>query len=283
MEDSRSRLLGRLGDGDLALLARAVEGRPAAGSLRAALRRDPASLDRLLAEPRVVEAVFSSGFSTGLSPSLVFGVVVYHAAAELERASFIMERVGPRRRLPVFDVEPVREVVAAPERRVFLVELLSSFTRVAGGVRWERTRKGLRRRRWSELDPVQVAELEKQALPWQRPALLRRLGDVSLFLIGVYPAATATRRLSPGQVARLSASAGVDPAAALEVLTGEEGTLGLFEALASRWYRRAADAAHLPVLDEMAERLPAARRFLTHVADRHLHRLEDDWLPRRAG
>ncbi len=247
----------------------------APGPVIDAARARPEGLAELLASPALHRRIFGSrGWEGQVSPVLVFAVAVHHAAAALGRADFLTERVGPRQRLPVFDVEPLRELAASEERRLFLVDLLASFTKVAGGTLWVRTRRGVRRRRWSELDPVQLVQLVELAPPAARPGFLRRLGDVALFSSGVFPEAIAGRRISVAQLRLLSRSAEVDPSAAAEVLAGDDGLLGLLEVLGQRWYRAGARGPEAPVVREIADRYVPARRFLAHVADRYLFRVE---------
>src|SRR3712207_3957724 len=76
-----------------------------------------------LSEPAVEAAVF--GGVTGeqglaaVSPFLVFAVAVHRTAARLASAVYVEERTGPRQRLPVFDVAPLRELLAEPLTRYF--------------------------------------------------------------------------------------------------------------------------------------------------------------------
>ena len=128
-------------------------------------------------------------------PFLTFAVAVHRLAAQLDTATYVNEWIGPRRRVPVFAVEPLRRLLADPLRRFFFVELLASYTHVASGSTWVATRRGWRRRRFSELDPVQLAGLLETVPPAERPGVLRRLGDLSLFLTGVFPDHTAATPL----------------------------------------------------------------------------------------
>ena len=98
----------------------------------------------------------------------------------------------------------------APARRLFLAELLASFTRVASG-RYRVTAGGrTRTRRFSELDPVRLAGLLEEVPEAERPGIYRRLGDVTLFLTGVFPGYAADRALGP--VERCPAAARGRPA-----------------------------------------------------------------------
>src|SRR5215216_2860992 len=143
------------------------------------------------------------------SPFLTFAVAVHRTAERLQEASYVEEWVGPRRRVPVFAVEPLRQLLSDQRRRYFFVELLSSYTHVVSGSTWTATRRGWRRRRFSELDPVQLAELLETVAPAELAGVLRRLGDLALFLTGVFPDHTASTSL--GHPVVLLRSAGLDP------------------------------------------------------------------------
>src|SRR6266540_1530599 len=111
--------------------------------------------------------------------------------------AFVGEWAGPRQRLPVFDVATLRDFLAAPARRLFLAELLASYVHVASGSVLVQTRRGWRRQRFSELDPVRLAALLDVVPAGERVGIYRRLGDLALFLTGVFPDHTATRAFAP--------------------------------------------------------------------------------------
>jgi hypothetical protein len=101
----------------------------------------------------------------------------------------------------------------------------------------------------------------------------RRLGDVTLFLTGVFPDYAATRALGPVSAARLLSAAGL-PAGHRERLA-DAPALEFWEYLGARWYRAARDlapaaTARTAVVGEVADRFTHARRVLNHLADRHL-------------
>ena len=195
-----------LTEADLRLLARAV-GLSADAVTR--LADDPAAIEALLADPRVFEAVFGVTDPAEIvlaSPFLAFGVAVHRAVADLAAMDYLPERSGLRQRIPVFDAPELRDFLGSAQRRLFLAELLASFTRVASG----RYRTGRSRtRRFSELDPVRLAGLLDVAPEDSRPGIYRRLGDVSLFLAGVFPDYSAMHALGPVDVSRLLRSARV--------------------------------------------------------------------------
>jgi hypothetical protein len=268
---------GHLTDADLALLASVgADAGPAVSA--SSLRSDPAALPRLLEHPGLFQAVAGGpdaapGPAAAASPFLVFAVLVQRATVELAAMDHVPERTGPRQRVPLFDAPALRDFLAEPARRLFLAELLASFTRVASG-RY-RTRAGgrTRTRRFSELDPVRLAGLLDAVPQAERPGVYRRLGDVALFLTGVFPDYATAHALGPVDAERLLRAAQL-PAPQRERLSGTPA-IELLEHLGARWYRAARElapvaTARVTVVGEVAERFQQARRVLNHVADRYL-------------
>jgi hypothetical protein len=285
-----SEYASHLTDADLALLASAAAAQGVTGGATgpvdaSRLRGDPAALLRLLEHPGVSRAVLGEGDAgpgraVPTSPFLVFAVFVQRAAAELASAGHVPERTGPRQRVPLFDAPALRDFLAAPARRLFLAELLASFTRVASGRYWARAGGRPRARRFSELDPVRLAGLLDAVPEAERPGVYRRLGDVALFLTGVFPDYASSRALGPVNAARLLRAARL-PAAQQERLAAEPA-IELLEHLGARWYRAARDlapvtTARLTVVGEVADRFRQARRVLNHVADRYLFPPGSPW------
>ncbi|HVG99457.1 MAG TPA: hypothetical protein VM844_01745 [Miltoncostaeaceae bacterium] len=287
--------LAHMGPGDLVLIAR-LAGRPGldAGEAAALLRADPALADRVLASPDAADLLLRGGDPEAdretlvrTTPFLTFAVAVERVAAELREATYVSEWVGPRQRLPLLGGDDLRELLDDRRRRVFLAALLASYTRVASGSVWRETPRGWRRQRFSELDPVRLAAT-LEVLPESRhPAVHRRLGDLSLFLAGVFPDHTASRAFRPLDLQRLGRAAAVAGPAG-EVL-GEaletRGGVGLLDHLGPRWYRLAAGAAPAAaastrLLEAVAERFVQARRALNVLADRHLWPSPREWFPR---
>jgi hypothetical protein len=262
---------------DLRLIG-AATGLPGGKAGAASLRRNPDALERMLADPRVFEAIFgtealSSREAVIASPFLAFAVAVHRAAADLAEVRYVAERAAARQKVPVFDAPELREFLESAARRLFLAELLTSFTRVTSG-RYRVTVGGrARTRRFSELDPVRLAGMLDAVPEESRPGVYRRLGDVALFLSGVFPDYVAGQAFSPVNVAQLLRATRV-PASERERLAATPD-LELMEDLGSRWYRSALALAPVPtsgltVVGEVADRFRQARRVLNHVADQYL-------------
>ena len=246
----------------------------------------PDALPQALADPQVFKAIFgpgaaASGEAVLASPFLAFAVAVHRAAADLATVGYVTERSLARQRVPLFDAPDLRDFLGSADRRLFLTELLTSFTRVASG-RYRVTVGGRSRtRRFSELDPIRLAGLLDAVPEESRPGVYRRLGDVALFLSGVFPDYVANRMFGPASAPRLLRAAHV-PVQDRERLAATPD-LELLEQLGARWYRSALALApvrtgRLDVVAEVADRFRQARRVLNHVADRYLIGPDNPWL-----
>ena len=197
-------------------------------------------------------------------------------SASRRRTGVDGSRAGAHRAAPAgagFDAPALRDFLGEPARRLFLAELLASFTRVASGRYRVRVGGWIRTRRFSELDPVRLAGLLDAVPQAERPGVYRRLGDVTLFLTGVFPDYAITRAIGPLDAGRLLRAARL-PSSQQERLASTPA-MELWEFLGARWYRGARDlapaaTARVLVAGEVADRFRQARRVLNHLADRYL-------------
>lgn len=278
MLETGLRYAEHLSDADLVILADAAP-LPAVppGEAPRRLRANPQLIEQALASPGTFERLFADPgeILVRASPFVVFAVAVHHTLDELGRARFVEERVGSRMRVPVFEVDHLRELGGDPARRLVLIELLASYTRVASGPVWFRRGGRWRHQRWSELDAARLAAVVDLVPASERAGYYRRLGDLALFLTGVFPDHTSRRAMGPVELERLARSVrdlgplDVDDARRLGASAG-----AVLELLGPRWYRLAARHTPLPgttrTLDDLAARFDLARRFLNLVTDRVL-------------
>jgi hypothetical protein len=230
-----------------------------------ALRRRPELVLDLLDRPTVADAVLTATHDEGerfryVSPFLVFAAAVHRAAGSLVGQTAVVDRTAPRSRLPILDGPVIAAFATEPAHRLFLAELLASYARLASGVVWRRGERGWHRRRWDELDLPRLAELLADVAPEAQPGVWRRIGDGALFLAGVYPE-YAERTYGGTGTTHLQRATGLR-------LHGEEPVGELLEDLAGRAYRQTRGA----VPPGVVESPQSARRLLTIVADRYLHR-----------
>lgn len=277
--------LARLTETDLRALVHADSADPAEAAARiAALRRQPALVLDVLDRPATSRAVLNLAARRGgdrefafISPFLVFAAAIHRTAADLAATSYAPERVSGRMRVPVFDAAQLAEYLNVLRHRLFLADLLASFARTSSGMAITRTPRGLRRRRWTDADPAQLAVLLETLPPMRRPAVWRRLGDVALFLAGVFPGAAehvvATRLDATRLARRTGLAADAVP---------DTDTRDLIEWLGSGWYRLAADRAAPAAgadaaLREAADKFRPARRVLNAASDRYLFPAQSGW------
>ena len=269
-----SLYLEQLSDSDLELLASAADA-------RTDVRRDPTRLEALIDHPATFRQLFSVPGRDPLlrgTPFLIFAVLIHRVVRDLGQASFVEEWVGPRQRVPVFDTAGLKDFGADPLRRFFLIQLLASYTNVASGSMLIKTSRGWRRRRFSELDPIRLIELAELVSELERPSVYRRLGDLSLFLTGIFPDYAAERLVAERD--RHGLERALWPADR-EQAEGHDG-IWLLEQLGRRAYRIAqlgADrgAPMAAVLTEVSENFAAARRILNFLTDRYLYPMRRQW------
>jgi hypothetical protein len=269
-----SLYLEQLSDSDLALLASAADA-------RVDVRRDPTRLEALIDSPATFRQLFTVPGRDPLlqgTPFLIFAVLIHRVVRDLGQASFVEEWIGPRQRVPVFDTAGLRDFCADPLRRFFLVQLLASYTNVASGSMLVKTRRGWRRRRFSELDPMRLIELAELVPEPERPSVYRRLGDLSLFLTGIFPDHAAERLIAERD--RRGLEGALRPADR-EQAKSRDG-IWLLEQLGRRAYRIAQQGADpgaplAAVLAEVGENFAAARRVLNFLTDRYLYPMRRQW------
>jgi hypothetical protein len=266
--------LEHLSESDLALLA-------TAGAAREDVRRHPERIEAVIDSPATFRMLFAVPGRDPLlrgSPFLIFAVLIHRVVRDLGHVSFVEEWVGPRQRVPVFDTDRLRDFGTDPLRRLFLVQLLASYSKVASGSTLVKTRRGWRRRRFSELDPIGLIELAELVSEAERPSVYRRLGDLSLFLTGVFPDYAGERLVNERERRGLER---VLATADRERSENRDG-VWLLEQLGRRAYRMAQEAtdhrtAMAAVLAEVSENFVTARRLLNFLTDRYLFPMRRQW------
>ncbi len=258
-----------LSDADLDVLAAAMD--TTVLQLRADLDRRPWSILDHLEHPGVVEAAMEPAdpFRSNVSPFLFFAVLAQQAANDLRASTYVNEWTGPRQRLPVFDVEPLREFAEAPGRVLFIAQLLAAFARPSALPVPA-----------NALDLEDVAAWIEVSVPEDQVTLLRHLGDLALFRSGVLADETGPHAIDATLIERLlhplrlSADELVSLHEHLADVASVSPGIDAMESLGPTWYRAASNAddrgrLSLTVTD-IATRFRPARRFLNHLADQYL-------------
>jgi hypothetical protein len=249
--------LGQLADTDLLYLTDVL----AAGADRVrmlrVLREDEEILRAMLADQRLFDRISSDPQTLlRVSPRLLFCVLLTRVKKDLERLGYTVER----NRTVVFDGPQVASLLGDKRIADYLVELLASFVRVQSTTLTVRLRRGVwRRYRFSDLDVMGLIRYTATLEEAERFAWYRRIGDLCLFLSGVFPDSLHGASGS-------SAARGLSPAACVD--SGRN-----FYRAAARHPR--ADATIVEVLARLAEVFELAVKPLDHLASRYLGSLRD--------
>lgn len=174
--------------------------------VKAIVRGKADLLEPMLGEERLFHRVMAEEAWVKISPYLFFSLLLRQAERDLGRESYTLERLGPAHRLPVFDSQRVSLLLEDITVREYLVDMLTSFTRVESAVIYYRRRGRLYRRTFSDMDMDDLLELNQSVAPPFRFPICKRIADVALFIVGLFPdyAGTASLRgwLHPRLVGR---------------------------------------------------------------------------------
>lgn len=261
----RQRLL-RLSEGDLRFLVETVAtSRTDHDHIIALVRDKPDILDRMLDDENLFRRLIDDDEAlVRISPWLLFTILLRHAARELPRQRFTMERVSSAERVPVFDVDQVGELLKDRDLLDYLSEMLASFVRTESAVFYYRSGRRYRRRAFSDLDIDDMITLAGTVAEEQRFPFYRRIGDICLFISGVFPEYAAAG--TPPAVGRSGAIRTLRHRRGLQEYEDEAKR---FYGLASR-HPAATRAGLEPVLSTLAANFTLARKPLTFIADRYI-------------
>ncbi|MBW1991441.1 MAG: hypothetical protein JRI59_04880, partial [Deltaproteobacteria bacterium] len=122
-----------------------------------------------------------------ISPHLYFEILLRLARRDLEGVSYTLERAGMDK-VAVFDADRVVEFLSHDNILFYLADLLASFTRVESYTLVYRRRSGIWRKfRFSDLDLASLLGLCEQTDEEQRLGFYKRIADICLFVLGVFP------------------------------------------------------------------------------------------------
>ncbi len=263
----------RYSNTDVQFLARAVGGTPeAAGAYARAWQVDPESMEPWLDDDRVIGQLMADDSSVlEVSPRLLFTILLRRIRRDLASIPYTVERIEPDGRLVVFDAPVVHELLRADEMFQYLVNLLVSFERIETvTVQGPRPRSPVRRLNTLNIDDmVELAGLVDAPL---RPMICRRIGDIALFVTGVFQEAVrrAARRSLPSPFAR--------------TFVGGRRRMEDYEADGRRFYAIAADQLRdaqpdlARVLARLAGDFTIARKPLAVLAERYVTWARPHWV-----
>ena len=116
-----------------------------------------------------------------------FEILLRKATDDLSRVGYTYEK-SRNMSIPVFDAEDLVSLLNQESLLIYLADMLSSFTRVESYAISIRIRKGVWRKiRFNDLDIHSLMSLCDVVDDAYRFSLYKRIGDICLFILGVFP------------------------------------------------------------------------------------------------
>ena len=263
--------LAQLSEADLDFLVRAVtETRTDYEHIKNIVRGKADLLQIMLDDERVFLRLANNPDALlQVSPYLLFTVLLRRAQRDLRARRFTME-VSTQGTLPVFDADAAATLLEDEAVRDYLAQMLEGFTRIDRHTVQLWGARGPRRVTYSDFAVEDMEALVELADESQRFPLYRRLGDLCLFLTGMFADHLASRaREASARAARVRGK--------------EPQDIEEYEERGRTYYRRAAEAepaAELGLADllaRLADHFTLARKPLAVIAQTYIplqrHRL----------
>ena len=179
----------RLSDSDLDFLVDTVSPEVRDRSrLKQIIREDRDFRNRYIGDEKVFRRLMDDDeLFLKISPTLFFEILLRKAASDLEEVSYTVEKTSTMR-IPVFDTKDVVELLTKEPLLGYLADMLASFTRVESYVISFRVKKGVWKKiRFNNLDIVSLMSLCQAMQDEYRLGLYKRIADICLFILGVFP------------------------------------------------------------------------------------------------
>jgi len=200
-----------------------------------------------------------------ISPTLFFEILLRKAARDLSAARFTLEKTLTMT-IPVFDTDELAALLAEESMLAYLADMLSSFTRIESYSVSFRIRKGVWRKiRFNDLDIRSLMQFCDVVDDFYRFGLYKRIADICLFMLGVFPEYTVQNYRYP-MSGRLRPAVGSNPR-----ISPED-----YEKEGRRFYKLAAEHASARELEmedvfrTLHENFQKAKKPLKFIAENYL-------------
>ena len=257
----------QLSDRDLDfLIEAATSGVADKANLKKILREDADFRNSYVSDEKVFKRLMADDdFFLKISPSLFFEILLRKAGSDLSNASYTLEKTR-NMSIPVFDTRELAELLNDESIVAYLANMLSTFTRIESYSISFRIRKGFWKKiRFNDMDIANLIRLSKAIEDEYRLGLYKRIADVCLFILGIFPdyAERSYRYPFSGEIRpQIGANAEISP---------EE-----YEQKGQQFYRLAAEhqtAAEMDLSDvfwALHENFQKAKKPLNFIADYYL-------------
>ena len=256
-----------LSEQDLNFLVETVSPRVAdKAGLKKIIREDADFRNKYVSDEKVFRTVINDEMALlKISPTLYFEILLRKAARDLSVASYTLEKTLTMS-IPVFDTGDLVALLTEEPILAYLAEMLSSFTKIESYSITFRIKKGVWRKiRFNDLDIRSLMQFCEVVDDFYRFGLYKRIADICLFMLGVFPEYTLRNYRYPlsGQ---LRPAVGSGPR-----INPEE-----YEKEGRRFYKLAAEHASSRELkmDDvfwvLHENFPKAKKPLNFIAEHYL-------------
>ncbi|MCX7796614.1 MAG: hypothetical protein N2380_08865 [bacterium] len=206
-----------------------------------------------------------------ISPKLFFTVLMIKARMDLNREVYTIER-DRHHKIPVFDIEKVRELINEDDILNYLINMLVSFTRTESQTIYYvvKGRRGLRRIKFSDIDVFDMIRLADMIEEGMRFPIYKRIGDICLWLLGIFPEYVMPRSLTTSN---------------LPIRVGFRHKLSIedYEEIGRTFYRLASNSYDAKIfgldkpLSILSESFTIAEKPLNLISERYLIFKKDKW------
>jgi hypothetical protein len=228
------------------------------------LQEDEEILDGMVADPALAEHVLQNPEPVlNLSPQLLFAVLLIRAREDLRTRPFTFEK-SSNRMMVIFDTKLILDLLAEKPVLVYLSQMLASFVRIRSFSVTVPVRRGIwRRYSFSDFDVESLLRYGEVAEPTDRFAIYKRIADLCLFTVGVFPEYLLPTVAGQGHTRRV-------------VRNREKHRIEDYQEWGKYFYREAARQPVLPaaeardVLSELSRKFEIAVKPLGFLADHYL-------------
>ncbi len=156
--------------------------------LKQVIREDERFRDNFIEDEKVFRRVMAEEeVFLRISPTLFFEILLRKTVKDLKEMSFTLEKTSTMK-IPIFDTKDVVELLAKKSLLQYLADMLSSFTKTESyTVLFPLGEGNWRQIRFSDLDLLSLMSLSEVVEDEYRLAFYKRVGDLCLFILGIFP------------------------------------------------------------------------------------------------
>jgi hypothetical protein len=156
--------------------------------LKQILREDEGFRNTFIADEKVFRRLMGDEeIFLEISPQLFFKVLLKRVVNDLKGVSYTLEKTSTMK-IPVFDTKEVVELLTKDFLLDYIAHMLSSFTKIENYMISFKTKTGIWEKiQFNDLDIFSLMGLCEVVEDEQRLSFYRRIADICLFILGIFP------------------------------------------------------------------------------------------------